>query len=79
VIVRGDTRSEPSFALPQSARPGGLRIGYVRVSTDDQSLDHQLDALRAAGCSQVYEEKISGSHAKRPELDHALRAANWPS
>ena len=53
---------------------GGLKIGYARVSTDDQNLDQQRDALHAAGCAQVYEEKASGSHASRPELDHALKA-----
>lgn len=52
----------------------GLKIGYARVSTDDQNLDGQRDALRAAGCSEVYEEKVSGARMKRPELDHALKA-----
>ncbi|CAM2164715.1 Transposon Tn552 resolvase [Burkholderia latens] len=53
---------------------GGLRIGYARVSTDDQNLDHQRDALRAAGCSQLYEETASGGTAKRPELMNAIKA-----
>jgi len=49
-----------------------MRIGYARVSTQDQKLDLQRDALTAAGCSILYEDQISGSHAKRPGLDQAL-------
>lgn len=46
----------------------GKRIGYARVSTDDQNLDLQRDALALAGCSVVYEETMSGKSADRPEL-----------
>ncbi|MEX3612399.1 MAG: recombinase family protein [Burkholderia sp.] len=53
---------------------GCLKIGYARVSTDDQNLDQQRDALHAAGCTQVYEEKASGSRSSRPELEHAIKA-----
>lgn len=55
---------------------GGMRVGYARVSTQDQNLDLQLDALRAAACSIVYEEKVSGGRGRseRPELDNALKA-----
>lgn len=49
-------------------------IGYARVSTDDQTLDLQRDALSAAGCKVVYEEKISGKSADRPELKQCLKA-----
>lgn len=52
----------------------GKRIGYARVSTDDQNLDLQRDALALAGCSVVYEETISGKSADRPELEHCLKA-----
>ena len=56
-----------------------MLIGYARVSTDDQHLDHQRAALRAAGCHRLYEEKISGARRDRPELaqlfDH-LRAGD---
>lgn len=50
------------------------RIGYARVSTDDQHLDLQRDALAQAGCCVIYEEKASGKSAERPELAHALKA-----
>ena len=50
------------------------KIGYARVSTDDQNLDLQRDALTQAGCTEIYEEKASGKSAERPELDHCLRA-----
>ena len=47
-------------------------IGYVRVSTDDQDLDAQLDALKEAGALRIFSDKISGSLRKRPELDRLL-------
>jgi len=47
-------------------------IGYARVSTDDQSLDSQTDALSAAGAEKVFADKISGSRRSRPELDRML-------
>ena len=50
------------------------RIGYARVSTDDQHLDLQRDALTKAGCTVLYEEKASGKSADRPELAQALKA-----
>ena len=49
-----------------------MRVGYARVSTHDQHLALQLDALRKAGCRQVYEEIISGARAERPVLQQAL-------
>jgi DNA invertase Pin-like site-specific DNA recombinase len=53
---------------------GGIKIGYARVSTIDQTLDLQTDALKASGCVQVYEEKASGKQKDRPELAHAIKA-----
>ena len=50
------------------------RIGYARVSTYGQTLDAQLDQLRAEGCSQVYREKASGAQADRRELQRMLKA-----
>ncbi len=49
-----------------------LLIGYARVSTADQSLQLQLDALKEANCKRVFSDKISGSRNSRPGLDEAL-------
>ncbi len=49
-----------------------MRIGYARVSTADQSLDMQIDALTAAGCERIYTEKASGSKDERVELMRAM-------
>lgn len=45
---------------------------YARVSTDDQNLDAQIDALTAAGAGKLFADKISGSKRERPELDKML-------
>jgi DNA invertase Pin-like site-specific DNA recombinase len=51
-----------------------MKIGYARVSTDDQNMSLQLDALAAAGCEKVFQDEISGAATKRPGLDAALAA-----
>jgi DNA invertase Pin-like site-specific DNA recombinase len=50
-----------------------MKIGYARVSTTDQNTDLQLQALKAAGCEQIFEDQVSGSSTKRPGLDQALK------
>ena len=49
-----------------------MMIGYARVSTEGQTLDHQRAALMAAGCKRVFEEKASGAQRGRPELTKLL-------
>ena len=47
-------------------------VGYARVSTPDQNLTLQLDALKQAGCEKIFEDTASGSRTSRPGLDAAL-------
>lgn len=49
-----------------------MKIGYARVSTKDQNLDLQIEALEKAGCEKIYQEKISGATKNRPELDNMI-------
>ena len=51
-----------------------MLIGYARVSTQDQNLDLQRDALKQAGCEKIYEDKESGAQAEREGLTRALDA-----
>ena len=50
-----------------------MKIGYVRVSTKDQSVEMQVDALKQAGCEQIHEEIASGVKTARPILDEVMR------
>jgi DNA invertase Pin-like site-specific DNA recombinase len=49
-----------------------MLVGYAQVSTQDQELALQLDALKAAGCEKVFTEKASGAQRERPQLKAAL-------
>lgn len=48
-------------------------FGYARASTQDQNLNAQLDALEAAGCERIYQEKLSGMKKERPELNEMIK------
>ncbi|MDR2903614.1 MAG: recombinase family protein [Clostridiales bacterium] len=52
-----------------------MLLGYARVSTQDQNLDRQLDELRQYGCEKIYEEKVTGTHTDRTELNKLLENA----
>jgi len=60
--------------MPSVTALVGIKIGYARVSTIDQTVAVQIDALKMAGCAIVYEEHASGKQNDRPELAHALKA-----
>ena len=49
-----------------------MKVGYARVSTTDQNLSLQLDALKQAGCEKIYQDQASGAKAARPGLQEAL-------
>jgi DNA invertase Pin-like site-specific DNA recombinase len=52
-----------------------MKIGYARVSTDDQNLDLQINALTSAGCETIYKDHgVSGIKTKRSGLDAAIKA-----
>jgi DNA invertase Pin-like site-specific DNA recombinase len=49
-----------------------LRIGYARVSTHEQNLEMQLEALKKTGCKRIFTDKLSGTQVERPGLKEAL-------
>ena len=49
-----------------------MKIGYARVSTDEQSDNAQIDALNSAKCERIYREKYSGRSKSRPELERMI-------
>ena len=50
-----------------------MKIGYARVSTKEQSLNLQEDALQKAGCEKIYSEQISGAKSERPQLQEMIK------
>src|SRR3954468_21829033 len=67
----GLSRKSPD-SLPCFNTKTLMLIGYARVSTLDQTLALQQDALSAAGCEQIYTDTVSGSVTERPGLTQAL-------
>jgi DNA invertase Pin-like site-specific DNA recombinase len=56
--------------MPSS--PRAYRVGYARVSSSDQKLDSQFDALKQAGCHKVFSDRISGIKADRPGWEQLM-------
>jgi DNA invertase Pin-like site-specific DNA recombinase len=54
----------------------GVKIGYARVSTEEQNLGLQHDALKAAGVGRIFEDQISGTAMQRPGLNEAVAVLN---
>ena len=50
-----------------------MRVGYARVSTREQNLDSQIDALKKAGCTTIHQEIVSGAKTDRPVLDTVIK------
>lgn len=48
------------------------KMGYARVSTQDQNLNRQIDQLKEVGCKKIYKEKVTGTKKERPELETML-------
>lgn len=63
----------PATALLLAGQESGYMVGYARVSTEEQLLDIQVNALKMFGCQVVYDEKVSGAGKKRPQLDLAIK------
>ncbi len=63
-----------SFALSAARQRSdrAMLVGYARVSTQDQNLELQREALTQAGCQKLFEDKLSGTRAERPGLAKAL-------
>ena len=56
-----------------------MQIGYARVSTHDQNLDLQKDALMAAGCEKIFMDEVSGAATARSGLERALEEVSMDS
>lgn len=50
-----------------------MKVGYARVSTHEQNLSLQKDALKQAGCGKIFNDQVSGAKAERPGLEEAKK------
>jgi DNA invertase Pin-like site-specific DNA recombinase len=67
-----DGKTDNVLSGQENGQARMANIGYARVSTLDQNLTLQSDALAAAGCAKVFEDRASGARADRPGLQKAL-------
>jgi DNA invertase Pin-like site-specific DNA recombinase len=77
-VTTTDLTRRPALPLdpdPLGVIGGGMLLGCARVSTREQNLNRQLDALTATGCDRIWQEKLSGKNADRPELQDCLAFA----
>jgi len=74
LIAAGLRDSATEGRIHEMTLPGGsgARIGYARVSTPEQDISLQIDALERAGCSRIFQDVASGAKAQRKGLDEAL-------
>lgn len=72
---RGWGNAPASLFATQTHRKNeqSMKIGYARVSRDEQSLEMQVAALKEAGCEEVFTDKISGARSSRPALDAMIQ------
>src|SRR4051794_30669103 len=72
-VLQKSYAEQPLYAI-SFARPSGpgMKLGYARVSTEDQRLEIQRTRLTEAGCGRLFEERISGAACQRPALERLL-------
>lgn len=68
-----EARHEGKLPPSPLVKTTGFIVGYARVSTEEQILDLQVNALTEAGCTRIFTEKVSGVGKKRPQLDLAMK------
>ena len=61
-----------AMGRPNCREQAQVKVGYSRVSTKEQTLDLQVDALKKAGCTRIYTETGGGAKAERPELTKVM-------
>ena len=62
----------PAYLIINRGQNRDMKIGYCRVSTEDQNPDLQLAALKQAECKKIFTDKATGAHVKRPQLTRRL-------